>query len=352
MNETPDPMPRRELRLKRDARKRDSRRFAQQQWVYHLMLAGSAVAVVAAAFVFAVRNELPIYLPLGLTALILLAAALRIRGRLATARKSERDRDAQIAAIEDALATSDEENNRRVHLKEEREDLERRIGEQARVRTFLSVAIVVGVISTGQFAFWYHNPDGYLGMAGVLIVLTAGWQVTRNRLRELEADLKQVDYEIAVVESGEGAKAETLFLKHQFDLKRYYDQTLRHGNLIFYVGVLALAVSLGIVVAAFAVIEQNPTETSVQIVVAILAAVGTFFTNSVALVYRGMHSAAIGAVTDFHERLVDDHELHFANLLLSQEPESEPVATARRRIGELIVETRRKSPAADAPGDP
>jgi hypothetical protein len=220
-------------------------------------------------------------------------------------------------------------------LSAEQNKLKVRIRKQALVRTWLSRAIIAGVIGTAQLAFWYHG-NGYYGAAVALVILVVAWQVTRLRLRDLEASTRQLSYEAAVVESDDDHKAETLFLKNQFDLQRYYDQTLRHGDLIFYLGLVSLLASLGMVLIAFFLIREKSTETSVDIAIAGLAAVGSLFANTFVLLYRPMHRSAMNAIIDFHERLVFDHHLQFAHLLVSADPAH--AAEARRRLAERIVE--------------
>jgi len=227
-------------------------------------------------------------------------------------------------------------------------DLEKRIGKQSGVRNLLSFAILAGTVAT-PIAWIVLKDWRVVSCVGALVVVAVGWWTTRLRLRELESDQRQVEYEIAVVHSKPEDKAETLYLKHQFELKRYYDQTLRHGDYVFYVGVLGLIASLIIVGMAFWLIKEEETTLGVDITVAALAAVGALFSNSFVVLYRQMHGAALDAVTDFHQRLVDDNELHFANLLATQ---AHPKASARIRktFGRTIVKNHhrdRRSPPPD-----
>ena len=70
-------------------------------------------------------------------------------------------------------------------------------------------------------AVFYRGPNrGYIGLAAFAIVVAVVLQITRGRTRELEADRRQIDYEIAVVGSADPTKPETLFLKQQFEVKR------------------------------------------------------------------------------------------------------------------------------------
>lgn len=250
------------------------------------------------------------------------------------------------AARDECETCSD--HQRVAQLNKSRDDLKNRMDKQSWVRNFLSAGVIGGTVATP--VAWIATEEWrVVGFVGALLVIAVGWWTTRGRLRELEADQRQVEYERAVVQSDAASKAETLYLKHQFEVKRYYDQTLRHGDYIFYVGILGLVASLVIIGVAFWLIKLETTDVGVDITVAALAAVGALFSNSFVILYRQMHSATITAVGEFHERLVNDNELHFANLLASQQ---EPTASAavRERFGLIIVENHHGEPGTGPVG--
>lgn len=178
------------------------------------------------------------------------------------------------------------------------------------------VAIPVALIVLT--ALRYSGP-AYFGLAGAAAVLALASKVTRDRLRELEEAYYQRQYEEQVQRAEGRDKAETLFLKHEFELRRYYAQTLRHADSIFYVGVGALIVGLGVFVVAFEILEGHlEADTTTKIIVGSLAALSGFMTNYVARIYIEMHRAAINSVSDFHNRLVRTQDAHFGHLLLNE----------------------------------
>jgi hypothetical protein len=49
---------------------------------------------------------------------------------------------------------------------------------------------------------------------------------------------------------------------NQLDLRRYYDQTLRQGRLIFYVGIGCIALGFATVIVALLLVNDAATELS------------------------------------------------------------------------------------------
>jgi hypothetical protein len=226
-------------------------------------------------------------------------------------------------------------------LEEQEADLDRRASRQVLLRTVLTgtvfsycaAALVLG------FAGYRHAPGWIVLMATFLIVVIV-LQITRNRLRELEDAQQQLMYEQAVLKSKEGKeKAETLFLKHQFELRGYYGQTLRQGASIFYVGVGCLGVGVAVLGAALWIIKTTSATGAEHIVIvtaAALGAVGSIATNYVAYLFLRMHRTAMNAIGDFHATLVETQNIHFSQLFLSNLTGTD-LAGASRAIAEKLA---------------
>lgn len=143
---------------------------------------------------------------------------------------------------------------------------------------------------------------------------------SRHRVRTLESDLREGDHERSLLTDNDNAEAqaEKLFLKHQFELKRYYDETLRQSSMLSYIGVLCMASGFVVIGVAFYLIASTDQPNTQQIVIATLAAAGGVLANFVAVLYLAMHARTVKALTGFHQRLVGTHHIHFGNLLASR----------------------------------
>jgi hypothetical protein len=125
-------------------------------------------------------------------------------------------------------------------------------------------------------------------------------------------------------------RAEKLFLKQQFELKRYYDETLRQSTMLSYIGVLCIGAGFVVIALAFYLLTA-PTVggveldlgTTQQIVIGALAAAGGLMSNFIAVLYLRMHAGTVQAMTSFHERLVGTHHVHFGALLAARVTQSE-----------------------------
>jgi hypothetical protein len=156
--------------------------------------------------------------------------------------------------------------------------------------------------------------------AGIFEVLAAvGFVFSRNRARELESAVQQSDYELNLLTPllSPEHRAERLYLKQQFELKRYYDEALRQSTALSYVGAVCVAAGFVVVGATLALLVSAEGHQS-STAVAIVGGVGGILANFVAVVFLQMHSGTIRALTEFQSRLVGTNHLHFANLLVAR----------------------------------
>jgi len=154
---------------------------------------------------------------------------------------------------------------------------------------------------------------GFLAFASLIAFL-----FTRARLLEMNEDFQATDYELLILnlETDRERTAASLFFKHQFELKRYYDQNLRQNSQVFALGTICVIAGLATVIgAAYFVVEAKDQELAVQIAVAALGAAGGVLAGVVATIFIKMYVGTGTALREFHRRLVATNRLHFANLL-------------------------------------
>ena len=152
------------------------------------------------------------------------------------------------------------------------------------------------------------------------LLAAIGFVFARNRARELESEVQQTDYELNLLSkypTGE-QRAELLYLKQQFELKRYYDEALRQSTTLSYIGAACVVGGFVVIGVTFALLLSGSSDDDSRVVIAVIGGVGGVLANFVAVVFLRMHSGTIRALTEFQGRLVETNHLHFANLLLAR----------------------------------
>jgi hypothetical protein len=164
------------------------------------------------------------------------------------------------------------------------------------------------------------NVFALLGLLyGLALLLFSGLRPTSN----LEIEIRDIENELdllSIKDTSIEQRAEKLFKLHQFELKKYYDQTLRHGAWIFYTGLACIVLAFVIIGITLYLVVSSSTakEFSEKIVIASLGAVGAVLSNFIAVIYLKMYSETIKSLTEFHNRLVLTHHLHFSNFLTAK----------------------------------
>jgi hypothetical protein len=156
-------------------------------------------------------------------------------------------------------------------------------------------------------------------IAAVVVVMN---RMLGSRVGELDNDIREVGNELDLlrIETDQGeARAQKLFQSHAFEIKRYYDQALRQGRSIYYVGIVCIGLGFGVIATAFVLVSNTKNSAlSEQVIVGALGAIGAILANFIAVVYLRMFSETVQALTSFHQRLVTTHHLHFGNFLASK----------------------------------
>jgi len=174
------------------------------------------------------------------------------------------------------------------------------------------VDLLVGVISTIVYGF----------MPLILV-----WNYT-TRLKTLRGELSDIENQLDLIripDQSQEQKAQKLLQIQQFELKKYYDQTLRQSNGIFWVGVITMI--LGFLVIAWSMYfvsrhfgtgpEGGQKWSGESVIVAVLGAIGGILTNFIGVMYIKMFSEIVQAVTKSHASLVITSHLHLANVLVA-----------------------------------
>lgn len=198
----------------------------------------------------------------------------------------------------------------------------------------VAVALAVGLAFVAAFVGEpVKTPALVVGVFFELVLVTAVL-LLRARLKELNGDAQVLEYETLLLgldRPGQRTAANLLF-KHQFELKRYYDQNLRQSGHVFALGTLCVLCGLAIVGGTAYLIRED-TELAATVATAILGASGALLTGFVARVYIGMYRGSSKSTRLFHERLVTTNRIYLANLLVATGEGNRSVLT------ECIVES-------------
>jgi hypothetical protein len=212
-------------------------------------------------------------------------------------------------------------DGRHIQLKEQREKLRRRRGQLVTLRTtcFGLAALALLIAPIGLM---YLGDDAAVIAAGYAVLFCVLFGIFRQKSRELGDEILDIDNEIdllTIQPGSEERRAQKLFQLHSMQLKQYYDQALTQGSYIFWVGLVCIILGFGVIAATFWLLQREPSiGTSEQIVIAALGSVGGILANFIALIYLRMHAETVRSTTEFHNRLVLTHHLHFGNFLVAK----------------------------------
>lgn len=104
---------------------------------------------------------------------------------------------------------------------------------------------------------------------------------------------------------------------HQYELQKYYNQSLSQSKSIFWVGIVCIVLGFFIIgVILYLLAFKNITNN--QLEVSIVGGVGGILANFIGLVYLKMYSETLKVLIEFHKKLVYTHNLHFENCLIAR----------------------------------
>lgn len=150
---------------------------------------------------------------------------------------------------------------------------------------------------------------------GILTILTkklTGIEIF-EKIKETSDELDYANIE----DESDILKAEKQFKLHQNELQKYYTQNLSHSHKIFVTGIICIMLGFGIIVYTLNVLStQQNINNGMELM--LTGGIGGVLLNFIGVVYLKMYSETLRVLTEFHNKLVYTHNLHFSNYLLAK----------------------------------
>jgi len=210
---------------------------------------------------------------------------------------------------------------RRAELQETKNRL---IQNMSRQKMMVKASLLLGVLIIFAMILMYF----FMEMSkSVYLVLTAYATLSLSfpfvaSNRESETQVQQIQSELDLLDIDDSSlekRSEKLFKYHQLELKKYYDQTLRHSSWIFLTGLLCIIIGFAFIGTTLYLIFNNESiKFNEKILLASVGTLSTLLSNFIGSIYLKMYSETVKSLTEFHNRLVITHHLHFGNYLTSQ----------------------------------
>ncbi|MFH6998770.1 hypothetical protein ACHRVZ_12610 [Flavobacterium sp. FlaQc-57] len=210
---------------------------------------------------------------------------------------------------------------RKQELEETKERLLGRLRRQKKLSRFSMLTGIFIIIAT--IAMYYISDFSrmyFVIMIGYAIIILSFPFINSNP--EAETQIQQVQNELDLLEIEDSSiemRAEKLFKYHQLELKKYYDQTLRHSSWIFLTGLFCIICGFAFIGTTLYLIFNNKSiEFNEKILLGSIGTLSTLLSNFIGAIYLKMYSETLKSLTEFHNRLVITHHLHFGNYLTSK----------------------------------
>jgi hypothetical protein len=159
----------------------------------------------------------------------------------------------------------------------------------------------------------------YIGGISVIYLFNLyRYKVRKLEIKSEELELKFDKELIQTAHHKIERSAMILLKKNHFQLRRYYDINLHQTKGIFYLGIFCILLGVAVISGTLYLISSSSRAWEEKVVMGILGAVGGFLTNYVAAIYFKMHGAITESLTTFYEKLVTNHNLFLANVLVSK----------------------------------
>jgi hypothetical protein len=208
-------------------------------------------------------------------------------------------------------------------LKEQYESLRNSRRWRDQVRPIMWIIVILAVV--GFFAN-KASPDKAFPWTGLLLGLLVGsicsFMIDSCYFRDpRKEDIQELQQRIELLEDmPEWQRAERLFKLHQIELKRYYDQALSQSKWIFYVGLACLLLGFLIIWGAYEIVvgKEVLVKENQKIVIAVVGAIGGLLSSYIASIYMKMYTESLRSLTDFHNRLVKTHHMHYGAYLAAR----------------------------------
>lgn len=217
------------------------------------------------------------------------------------------------------------------YTKSRKDDLEetkkRLVSKLNRVKTIRYIYFFIGIMCIIVAIFMYI----FLQISNILVIITLIYgfifilvPLIHSNKNDTETQIQQIDNEIDLLTFGETTneiRAEKLFKYHQFEVKKYYDQTLNHSSWIFFTGLFCIIIGFifaGTIIYLVFNSQGQSLEFNEKILISSVGLISTLLANFIGTIYLNMYSKTIKSLTEFHNRLVSTHHLHFVNFLTSK----------------------------------
>jgi amino acid permease len=247
------------------------------------------------------------------------------------------------------------------YLNHQKDVLKNELNSKSRSRNLYTPAsIILSAVSFLIFLFFEKLPltappsFKYMFLLFVpYFLFFALYSFSRYPTATLESEIRDIDEQIELIrciEENHEIRAERRFRHHEYELKRYYDQTLNQSAKIFYVGVFSIISGLILIFifSYWVTLEGND-----KIILGFLGAIGSILSNYIAVIYGRMYKDTIQSLNQFHNRLVTTHHLHYGALLSSQIRDNDLIDQTLSQMAintstlEPLSETKEKSSGDD-----
>ena len=203
----------------------------------------------------------------------------------------------------------------------------------------IGLAIITYIVF---FKIFQQKETGiFVSLAIILYSIFFFSKVIQYYPRDIEQKIFELQNEIDLLSIDDTSleeRAEKLFRLHQLELKKYYDQTLIHSRLIFLVGIFSIFAGFIFIGVAFYLIFKHPVNAfSEKVLIGVLGSIGAILSNFVAVIFVKMYSETIKSLTEFHNRLVITHYLHFGNFLVAKIKDDKLRESTLSRLAENIT---------------
>lgn len=185
------------------------------------------------------------------------------------------------------------------------------------------LSLTVFMVIAAPFILWQAtNRAAVMPLLILYIVLPlTSLANTRNRIRRLEQDLREVEFEMDLQQYNIGnaeTRAEKILRINDSQLQRYYDVNLDQNMWVFCIGVFCILLGLAVIAVTLYILLYHTDTVEIRVIPGILGAIGSLLTSYIAAIYLKIHAATSGHLTSFHSRLVETHQILLSNLVASR----------------------------------
>lgn len=207
-------------------------------------------------------------------------------------------------------------------LEKKKEDLQKRRDFEKRagtITTFAGLAILsLGLYYT--FRTDVSNPFITIAISYGAMIIGLGISYLARQGTAVQLEGVEAKRDLLEASTQKGAlRAYSLYRQHQQELKRYYNQSLAHGRIIFFVGIGCLVGGFIIVGVTLYILTHNiGASVASQALIGGVGAIGGLLSNFIAVLYLRMFTATTQSLTSQLNQLTSTHHLYFANFLASK----------------------------------